>query len=262
MSVGIITLSAEGWRVARALSRAIPEATVYLHQNVPADDGEAPERFDRVGELTRSVFGLHWGLVYVMPCGVVVRAIASLVSDKHTDSAVVVMDVGARHAVSLLSGHEGGANRLAVQVANATGAEPVITTTTEARKDLVVGVGCRRGMQKDALVDAITDTLRNSGLALERVRLLATADVKRDENGLFEAADVLGVPLVLVPSGRIRAFAGAFQASDLVQQSVGLPAVAEPSAMLAGKNTSLIVRKTRCNGITIAMARESSLSSE
>ena len=48
------------------------------------------------------------GLVYIAPCGVVVRAIAPFLEHKTKDPAVVVVDVGGRWAVSLLSGHEGG----------------------------------------------------------------------------------------------------------------------------------------------------------
>jgi hypothetical protein len=54
-----------------------------------------------------SIFSDYRRLVYVMPCGVVVRAIAAHVNDKHTDPAVVVTDIGGRWAMSLLSGHEG-----------------------------------------------------------------------------------------------------------------------------------------------------------
>ena len=73
-------------------------------------------------------------IVCAVPCGVVVRAVAPLIRNKFEDPAVVVLDVGGRWSVSLLSGHEGGANDLAMRVANLLGAEPVVTTTTEALK--------------------------------------------------------------------------------------------------------------------------------
>ena len=85
-------------------------------------------------DLTEQIFASYTGLVYIAPTGVVVRAIAPLLRHKTTDPAVVVVDVGGRWAVSLLSGHEGGANELAVTVANILGAEPVVSTTTEAVK--------------------------------------------------------------------------------------------------------------------------------
>ena len=71
------------------------------------------------------------GFVCVMAAGIVVRAIAPLLSDKRHDPAVVVVDEQGRFAVSLLSGHLGGANDLARQVAALTGGQPVITTASD-----------------------------------------------------------------------------------------------------------------------------------
>ena len=255
-TVGIVTLSPEGAVIARRAASALTGATLYVHESVGVAMADAV-RFIHVAELTASLFKRHDGIVYIAPCGVAVRAIAPHLEHKLLDPAVVVVDVGGRHAVSLLSGHEGGANRLAVAVANAIGAEPVISTTTEARKTIIVGVGCRKRAPESAIVDAVERHLDRMGLALGQVRLMATADVKRGEPGLLAAADALDVPLVFIPSERIIAFGGAFEASPLVLRSVGLPAVAEPACMLAGKNTVLILRKKRCNGVTIAMARES-----
>ena len=66
-----------------------------------------------------------------MATGIVVRVIAPYVSDKRHDPAVVVMDDLGQHAISLLSGHIGGANELARTIGHLLGAEPVITTATD-----------------------------------------------------------------------------------------------------------------------------------
>ena len=188
--------------------------------------------------------------------GVVVRAIAPLIRSKFEDPAVVVLDAGGRWAVSLLSGHEGGANALAIRVANILGAEPVITTTTEALKSVIVGIGCRRGTPAERIVAAIRAALTEAGIALDEVRLIASADVKADEPGLISAAETLGVPVRFIPAAEIRASSREFLHSDFVEEKVNLPAVAEPAALLAGRRTRLICRKKTYNGITIAIARE------
>jgi cobalt-precorrin 5A hydrolase len=97
---------------------------------------------------------------------------------------------------------------------------------------------------------------------LEDVRLLASADVKSDEPGLLEASKDLGVPIRFIGSETIRSSNRDFQKSDFVYEKVGLPAVAEPAALLAGRRTRLILPKTTYNGITVAIARESCLWSE
>jgi cobalt-precorrin 5A hydrolase len=230
-----------------------------LHETDPHDSEPEPpvaERFTRIADLTASLFPVCRGLVYAAPCGVVVRAIAPLVKSKYEDPAVVVLDVGGRWAVSLLSGHEGGANNLALRVANLTGAEPVVTTTTEALKSVIVGVGCRRGTPAVRIVAAIRDTLAGAGVSLEEVRLLASAEVKADEAGLLGAAETLGVPIRFLSAAEIRASLRDFSHSDFVQEKMNLPAVAEPAALLAGRRTRFICRKKTFNGITIALARE------
>jgi cobalt-precorrin 5A hydrolase len=255
VTTAIVTLSAEGLTIARALSSSLPGSTIYAHASITS----AEEKFSRILALTESLFRNHDAIVYIAPCGVVVRAVAPYIDHKTWDPAVVVVDAGGRHAVSLLSGHEGGANRLAVLAANAIDAEPVISTTSEATKNIIIGIGCRKNTSKEALVDAVRNSLAEMSISLEELRLLATADIKRNETGLIEAADVLGVPLLFVSSKQIRSFGGAFEISTAAEKHLSLPAVAEPACMLAGKRTSLIMRKKKCNGITIAMARESCL---
>jgi cobalt-precorrin 5A hydrolase len=175
---------------------------------------------------------------------------------KTKDPAVVVVDVGGRWAVSLLGGHEAGANRLTLAVANALAAEPIITTTTEALKDLIVGVGCRRGMSSERIVESVHAALAAAECRLAEVRLLSSADIKAQEAGLVDAARRLGVPLRFVAAEEIRQTSYAFAQSPAVQEKVDPPAVAEPAALLAGRRTRLVLPRQVYQGVTVAIARE------
>ncbi len=254
MKIAAISLNHRGAKLAAALAAAWDATDVFLHASV----AEWPEawRFDRIADLSRDIFPRYQGLVYIAPIGVVVRSIAPCLGHKTTDPAVVVVDVGGRWAVSLLSGHEGGANDLAIRVANVLGAEPVISTTTEALKNLIVGVGCRRGVAAEAIVAAVHEGLTLAQGQLSQVRLLASAEIKANEPGLWEAAQRLGVPLRLIPADDIRHTILPFQHNDFVQQHVDLPAVAEPAALLAGRRTRLILSRQILHGVTVAVARE------
>lgn len=72
------------------------------------------------------------GHVFVGACGIAVRSIAPLLRHKSMDPAVVVLDTAGRFAISLVSGHLGGANGLARQIAQVVGGTPVITTASDA----------------------------------------------------------------------------------------------------------------------------------
>ncbi len=262
MKVAVISLSREGAAVAVKLAAAWPQCEVFLHASVTGGVEIACKRFDRLVALTAEIFPSYRGLIYVAPVGAVVRAIAPCLRHKTVDPAVVAVDVGGRWAVSLVGGHEGGANELALAVANLLGAEPVVSTTTEAVKDLIVGVGCRRGTAASAIVAAIEEALTLAGCHLAGVRLLASADIKADEAGLGEAARQLGLPLRLIAAEEIRHTARKFEESAFVREKVDLPAVAEPAALLAGRRTRLVLPKQILHGVTVAIARESGMSGE
>jgi len=254
MKTALITLSPEGARLLAPLAGRLPEARLFVHESVA--ETPAAERFTKIAALTAALFPVCRGFVYAAPCGAVVRALAPLVKSKCEDPAVVVLDVGGRWAVSLLAGHEGGANDLAIRIANLTGAEPIITTTTEALKSVIVGIGCRRGTPAERIVTAIREVLKETGVAPDEVRLLASAAVKANEPGLSKAAETLGIPLRFLSAAEIRSSSQEFSHSDFVEEKVNLPAVAEPAALLAGRRTGFICRKRTFNGITIALARE------
>ena len=86
---------------------------------------------DSLLDWTQKHFADDDGLVFVGAVGIAVRAIAPYIEKKWKDPAVVAVDECAQFAVPLLSGHLGGANRLARAVSEVCGAQAVITTATD-----------------------------------------------------------------------------------------------------------------------------------
>lgn len=70
-------------------------------------------------------------MIFISATGIAVRAIAPYLQDKMRDPAILAVDEMGRFVVPLLSGHVGGANRLARQVALLLNATPVISTATD-----------------------------------------------------------------------------------------------------------------------------------
>ena len=85
--------------------------------------------------INRADLGKQWdkfdAFIFIGAMGICVRTIAPFVKDKHEDPAVVCVDSMGNHAISVLSGHVGGANDLTRRVAAILGAEPVITTLSD-----------------------------------------------------------------------------------------------------------------------------------
>lgn len=85
--------------------------------------------------IQRTEVGAQWknfdAFIFIGAMGICVRTIAPYVEDKHTDPAVVCVDSLGMNAISVLSGHIGGANDLTQEVASIIGANPIITTQSD-----------------------------------------------------------------------------------------------------------------------------------
>lgn len=89
-------------------------------------------------------------LIFIMSTGIVVRVIAHLIQDKRTDPAVIVLDEKGRFAISLLSGHLGGANDIAREIAGFLDGEAVITTASDVNNLPSIDLWARKN---DLMID-------------------------------------------------------------------------------------------------------------
>jgi cobalt-precorrin 5A hydrolase len=243
--LAIIAITEEGEKVAQELALSLKESRVHFLSRRHSLKG-----------MVEKIFNRYDGLIFIMALGIVIRVIAPYLKNKHVDPAVVVVDESRRYAISALSGHEGGANQLAIQVASILGAEPVITTASEAGKRLIIGVGCRKGVPREEILEAVDQALKEGECPMEAVRCVATIDLKGNEPGLKEACVAMGVPLRTVPFDAIKKFNGPYQRSAFVKEKIGVEGVSEPCALLAGRRTKLIVPKIKRDRVCVAIARE------
>lgn len=121
MNTAYFYLTDEGGKLAHKLA-AVHPGDIYNKENFK--------------ENLRAGFGRYDSLVCIMATGIVVRILAPLIVHKTSDPAVVVLDQKGKYAISLLSGHLGGANDLAREMAVISGGEAVITTATDVAGEL------------------------------------------------------------------------------------------------------------------------------
>jgi cobalt-precorrin 5A hydrolase len=121
----------------------------------------------RAAPLIANLFERSSRIVLVMAVGAAVRLIAGHLNDKRTDPAVVVVDDEGRFAISVLSGHLGGANGLATCIAATLGAQAVITTASDGAgvpsADLI-GAGLGWKLEPDSNLKGVAAALVNGDL--------------------------------------------------------------------------------------------------
>ena len=132
-------------------------------------------------------------LVFCCAAGIAVRAVAPHVRDKRTDPAVLVLDEGGTFVIPLLSGHLGGANALALDLADKLSATPVLTTATDVNHLFAVDVFAKGNdlyIEDMALAKAVSAAL----LAREKVGFRSDLSVEGPlPRGLTEGDAPLGI---------------------------------------------------------------------
>lgn len=140
MNLALIAFTARGLALGEAIARQLRGAgdTVAITQGF-GHEKHPPLRCWASDAMQRCD-----GLIFIGATGIAVRAIAPSLRGKREDPAVVVVDELGRFAIALLSGHVGGANRLAQRIAGWIGAQPVITTATDGRGLFAVDVWAKQ----------------------------------------------------------------------------------------------------------------------
>jgi len=348
MDIDIIAFSTRGRALAYRIATSLREAG----DTVSVTDGFGTGKKEP-NSWTADGFEHADALVYVGATGIAVRSIAPYLKSKTSDPAIIVIDERARHCISLLSGHIGGANDLALRIAGYVGADPVITTATDvndlfaidswavgqgmkvqnaqaikrvssqllrghsvviasefpiegappegvvydyrapAAEDggepkgdsasgqiaqhgtkphdpdatvgihaharglslvprvLVLGIGCRRGTEEDAIERAFSELCREEDLLPEAFASAATIDLKSDEEGLIGFCDSAEIALVCFSADELNAVPGTFASSEFVKETTGTDNVCERAAVAAG--AELLVRRRAGDGITMAV---------
>ena len=354
--VAVFAITRQGVQTASKITEVLSKQNIncktfaakkYARNNVIALD-------KKLGASVRDVFGDVDAIVAVMATGVIVRAVAPLLKTKMSDPAVVSVDVSGLFAVSLLSGHYGGANELTKLIAEGLGAVPVVTTASDvlgkvsvdelARKlhctvvnpeslvavnsalvnserlvlvlaenvnfsvselvdyevravknveeaidvvssfdagtiithekvlhgktgkpvtvlkpqTIAVGVGSRKFVSEDDIVELVTCALKQVKIPLERVDRLVTVDIKKDSPSMLNAAKELGKSLEFVSIEELGSFRHEDLSADskLVRQKIGVGGVCEQVALIvAGKKAKLVLKKTKAKGVTVAVAK-------
>ena len=208
-------------------------------------------------------------LVMICATGIVVRTLAPVIANKRDDPPVVVLDEAGAFSIPLLSGHEGGANELAEQIAALLGAQLVMTTANPYLQPVyTAGMGCERACDQAEMNELLQQCLDRAGIAGERLASVNSIDIKVDETGLIDLCAGLHKPFQVFPADQLKRVEHLLSTrSDYVFETVGVYGVAESAALLAAANATdsepeLVVVKQKSKRATCAIARAYPLNPE
>ncbi|WP_405267322.1 cobalt-precorrin 5A hydrolase [Methanobrevibacter sp.] len=123
-------------------------------------------------------------------------------------------------------------------------------------RKIVAGIGCRREKEYEKIHEGLIKSINDLGISESRINMLASAEIKKDEQGILKLSEKLGIPVSFVDMDRLKLFESTDVAkSDFVYSKFGIYGVCEPSALItAGFDSELIYKKTSYDGVTIAIA--------
>lgn len=283
-----------------------------------------------LNEITKEAMEKAKGIIFISSTGIAVRAIATYLKGKTIDPGVVVVDAKGEYAISLLSGHLGGGNELAIKVSEILKAMPIITTATDSlgvkapdmiakennllisdikkakdisafliegkkvvfededkiidipkgyiectegsenlpkvkvtnkisgsealvlvRKNVILGIGCRKDVPKEKMLDFIRESLKEYGYREDSILKISTIDLKSKEEAILNISQVFSVPLEIHSRDEVRKIEHLFKCSDFVRKSIGVGAVAEPCVYLSGGE--IVVERISKEGMTLCI---------
>ena len=165
MKIAIISFSQSGYRLSEMMYWVLKERAYEVNSYTKSkytkkvmDESQLDEDsrdFRNVKDFAKPVdesikewtgrrFADSDAIVFVGACGIAVRSIAPFVKSKKSDTAVVVVDEQGKFAISLLSGHIGGANELAEEISEIIHGQAVVTTATDLNEKFAVDVFAKK----------------------------------------------------------------------------------------------------------------------
>lgn len=137
------------------------------------------------------------------------------------------------------------------------GNKEVAATLILRPKMYVIGMGCRRDKEYFEIKEIVDKVLAQANIGVDEIESLATIDVKKDEKGMLRYAEMNGLEFITYSAEELSEVKGEFEESEFVRNTIGVGNVCERAAVLrAGTGAGLIVHKTACDGVTVAIARK------
>ncbi len=136
--ISVLAITKNGVKIGLSLKEKYPSWRIFAPAKFSDNRAEIEWYSEPTAEKISELFKTNDALICLFSLGAVIRLISPHIKDKKTDPAVLVIDDKTNFVISALSGHLGGANELAEQIAKKLGATSVITTAADVNKTIPV----------------------------------------------------------------------------------------------------------------------------
>ncbi|MDT7908282.1 MAG: cobalamin biosynthesis protein [Candidatus Calescibacterium sp.] len=181
--IGLVAITLHGVKIVLKISDAIKftKVNVFISEKLKEDlrqKGELEKLnyenifcFKNLKELVSEIFKSYDALIFVVSLGALIRIISPYLKSKEEDPAILCIDDAGRFVISVLSGHQGGANELTQEVAKIINAIPVITTASDSIGTIPVDIfgreyGWKVEADHDTLVEVSAHMVNGRKIAL------------------------------------------------------------------------------------------------
>lgn len=174
MILSVISFTENGQQLAKKLKQIVSLGKIPEITEISVGckwHGANKDRIDdTLSQWTEQAMRRKHVLLFIGACGIAVRAIAPYIENKLYDSPVLVCDEHGSFVIPLLSGHMGGANALAVQLAFLIGAVPVITTATDRNEKFAIDLFAKKNqlavMNKEGIAKVSSKVLHGEPVSI------------------------------------------------------------------------------------------------
>ncbi|GFP77664.1 cobalt-precorrin 5A hydrolase [Clostridium fungisolvens] len=122
------------------------------------------------------------------------------------------------------------------------------------RKNIILGIGCRKDYSVDKMREIVIGKLKEFGFHKSAVKTVATVEVKKNEEAIKRLSEYLDADFKIASIKEIEKIQHRYKGSDFVEKTIGVRAVCEPSVELFGG--TLITEKLSIDGMTLCIGVE------
>lgn len=126
-------------------------------------------------------------------------------------------------------------------------------------KNVIVGLGCRKGISEELLEKGLLKILKENNLDMEQVEVIVSIDLKKEERAVLSLAEKYQVPFLTYPAEMLKEIKEVSSSSSFVEKVTGVDNVCERAALTYCKEhckySELILGKRTEESMTVAIAR-------